>query len=585
MTDPSLSMKTSLQLYRRLLRYAFHYYGFFIISIIGFALFAFMQAQLVLLMEDFLEALKTKSREQMIAVPLTVVTYSVLRGIGHYLGAFYIARVGLGVVNDLRKQLFAHIVYLPCGYYDRYNSGELVSLIIYNIQQVTGSVTNAIKILLRDGFTLIAFLGTLFFLNWRLTLVAIVAAPILAGLVYLASRYFRRASRRIQKTMGMISHVANETFQGFRLVKSFGGQKHEIKRFSQASDKNTAYATKFERAAAAQTPILHIVIAIDLAVILFLVIYFWEGSTGSAVAYVSAAGLIAKPFRQLSTLNTIIQKGLAAAETIFATLDEQQELDCGSKTLSKVKGLIEFKNVSYSYTESKQALNHINFTIQPGETVALVGRSGSGKTTIANMLLRFYDPQSGIITLDGTPIQEFTLESLRAQVALVNQQTVLFNDSVLANIAYGYDDNQLQSEQIKGSAITAAENAYAKHFIEEMSEGFDTLVGEDGTRMSGGQRQRLAVARALFKDAPILVLDEATSALDNESEKQIQLALEKLKKNRTTLVIAHRLSTIENADKILVLDQGQIVEAGNHTELLAKQGYYASLHAQDFEES
>lgn len=569
-----------MPLYSRLLSYAAPYKHFFVISIIGFIVMAAMEVVMAHLMKYFIDGLETRDKALIIFVPLAIIAVRIVHGLGSYLGNFYIARVGLNVVNDLRKTLFDHMVYLPSSFYDSRNSGELVSLIVYNIQQVTGAVTNAVKIVMRDGFTVVGLLAYMFYQNWQLTCIFLLLAPVLAGLVVLASRYFRRVSRRMQVTMGSISHIANETSQGFRLVRSFGGEKYEAKRFAQASDDNTRLGTKYERISAAQAPVFHQVIALDLAILLFLILFFWETGTGAAVAYVTAAAMIAKPIRQLSSVNEVIQRGLAAAESIFEVLDMPQEPDQGTKILANPKGRIEFRDLSFGYSAAQQALKHVSFTLEPGQTVALVGRSGSGKSTLASLLLCFYEPREGQVLIDGVPITDFTLGSLRQHVALVNQQTILFNDTVLKNIAYGVADADIDRRKVE----QAAADASAKEFIEELPQGFDTLVGEDGARLSGGQRQRLAVARALFKDAPILVLDEATSALDTESEQQIQQALERLQQGRTTLVIAHRLSTIENADKIVVLDQGHVVEQGTHAELLEQNGYYASLYAVQFAE-
>lgn len=574
-----MSEYNSAQLYKRLLTYAFRYRWFVAISLSGFVLFSAMEAAMAQMMEYFISGLEKRDSQYIYLVPIAVVVLRILHGIGGYLGNFFIARVGVNVVADLRKELFAKLVYLPTTYYDQHNSGELVSLLVYNITQVTGSVTNAVKIALRDGMTVIALLGLMLYHNWQLTLCFLVTAPILALLVSVASRYFRRISRRMQVTMGGITHIANESLQGFRLVRSFVGQKYEIRRFDKTTDENTRLATKYERVAALQGPVFHIVIAIALAVILFLVLLLWDDNVGSAIAYLTAAAMITKPLRQLSSVNEIIQKGLAAAETIFAVIDLAPEPDTGTQPLRVTQGRIELRNVSFRYGTDIQALRGIDLTIEPGTTVALVGRSGSGKTTITNLLLRLYDPVEGSILIDGQDTRTVTLNSLRQQIALVNQQTILFNDTVARNIAYG--DDQPDMERVR----EAAQHANALEFIEALPEGFETLVGEQGARLSGGQRQRLAVARALYKNAPILVLDEATSALDNESEKAIQGALETLQRGRTTLVIAHRLSTIEGADVIVAMDQGRIVEIGRHADLLERNGYYASLYAAQFNES
>ena len=573
-------------LYRRLLSYAFRYRGYFLLSIIGFALFAGMEATMAMLVEFFLNNLEGRETDSLTFIPKNITTslyfvpaalivLAVIRGLGAFLGNFYMSRVGLGVVNDLRKQIFSHLILLPQRFFDEKNTGELVSLIIYNIEQVTGSVTRAVKILFQDGMQVIAFMTVLLYLNWRLTISFIAVIPLLAGLIYFASRYFRRVSRHIQMAVGRVTHIATESIQGIKLVKSYNGEKYENQRFEKATDENLRFGIKFERVSALQTPVLHVVIACALATLFLLVLLFWEDTSAKAVVFVSVAGMIAKPFRQLSTINSVIQRGLAAAETIFETLDLPLAKDTGTTPLMNPTGAIGFEQLGFSYTEGTSAINALNLTINPGETVALVGASGSGKSTLVNLLLRFYDPQHGRITIDGTDIRDFTLNSLRANIALVNQQTILFNDSVLATIGYGCDLDLLDQE----CALRAADNAYATHFIDELEKGFATEVGEDGDRLSGGQRQRIAIARALYKNAPILILDEATSALDNESEKKIQKALDNLKKGRTTLIIAHRLSTIENADKIVVLNKGDVVEAGTHSELLAQNGHYAKLHS------
>ena len=419
-----MSEYNSAQLYKRLLTYAFRYRWFVAISLSGFILFSAMEAAMAQMMEYFISGLEKRDSQYIYLVPIAVVVLRILHGIGGYLGNFFISRVGVNVVADLRKELFAKLVYLPTTYYDQHNSGELVSLLVYNITQVTGSVTNAVKIALRDGLTVIALLSLMIYHNWQLTLCFLVTAPILALLVSIASRYFRRISRRMQVTMGGITHIANESLQGFRLVRSFVGQKYEIRRFDRTTDENTRLATKYERVAALQGPVFHIVIAIALAVILFLVLLLWDDNVGSAIAYLTASAMITKPLRQLSSVNEIIQKGLAAAETIFAVIDLAPEPDNGTEPLRVTQGRIELRDVSFRYGTDIQALRGINLTIEPGTTVALVGRSGSGKTTVTNLLLRLYDPAEGAILIDGQDTRAVTLNSLRQQIALVNQQTI-----------------------------------------------------------------------------------------------------------------------------------------------------------------
>lgn len=577
MSNPSTN-ENSWELYKRLLRFAKPYRFYFVLCFIGFIIMASMEVAMAHMMEYFVEGLTSRDKQYIIYVPIVVVVARILHGLGAFAGNFFISRVGLGVVNDMRKRLFGHMLELPAAFYDSKNSGQLVSLVIYNIGQVAGSVTSAVKIAMRDGFTVLGLLVYMFYVDWKLTLVFLIMAPLLAGLVSIASRYFRRVSRRMQVTMGDITHVSNESLQGFRLVKSYNGQDFERARFNRASDENTHLATKYERVSALQGPIYHTVIAINLAFILFLILLFWQDSAGSAIAYLTAAGMIAKPIRQLSSVNETIQKGLAASESIFEVIDLQGESpdDQDLKPLTVSRGEVVFENVSFGYNE-QLALKQVSLNIAPGRTVALVGQSGSGKTTLVSLLLRFYDPSTGTISIDGQTIHDVSLASLRDQIAFVNQQTTLFNDSVKANIAYG-SSGEIDHDKL----VEAARHANALDFIENLSDGFETFIGETGDRLSGGQRQRLAIARAIYKDAPILVLDEATSALDNESEKLIQEALEKLQEGRTTIVIAHRLSTIENADMIVAMREGEVIEAGSHEELLAKGGYYASLYARQF---
>ncbi len=567
-----------MQLYRRLLAYAWPYRLYFFISLFGFVLFAAMEAAMADLVQYFIKGLETRNTEYLIYIPLAIVLIRIVHGLGGFLGNYFIGCVGVRVVADLRRALFGSLVYLPNRYYDDHNSGELVSMLIYNIQQVTGSVTNAIKTAIREGLTALAFFGLMVYYNWLLTLIFLIVAPLLGWLVSVASRHFRRISRRMQVTMGGITHIANEALQGYRLVRSYGGQTYEIKRFNDTNEDNARLGKKYERVAALQGPVFHLVIAIALATILTLILFLWDDDVGMALAYLAAAGGITRPLRQLSTVNETIQKGLAAAESIFGVMDLEPEQDQGEKQLHIESGRIEFKQLHFAYNAEATALNDVNLVIEPGETVALVGRSGSGKSTLANLLLRFYPADSGQVLIDNQDITEATLESLRKNIALVNQQTILFNDSVANNIAYG--DATPSPERIR----LAAQNANALEFIEALPHGFETMVGEDGARLSGGQRQRLAVARALYKNSPILILDEATSALDNESEKAIQSALDQLQQGRTTLIIAHRLSTIENADKIVVLDKGVIVEAGTHNDLMASGGYYAALYNAQFAE-
>jgi len=590
------SNKTSLssaKIYFRLLRYVRPYIGLFSISIFGYLLFAATQPMLGYVLKYFVDGLTTPDAvlfpdvpwlaelRLLQAVPLLIVIIALWQGIGSFLGNYFLAKVSLGLVHDLRVQLFNNLLTLPNVYFDRNNSGHLISRITYNVTMVTGAATEAIKVVVREGMTVVFLFGMLLWMNWKLTLVMVAILPIIALMVSSASKKFRKQSKKIQVAMGDVTHVSSETIHGYRVVRSFGGEEFEQERFLKASESNTKRQLKMVKTTSVYTPSLQLVIYSAMSVLLFLVLLLrGDSSPGDLVAYITLAGLLPKPIRQLSEVSSTIQRGVAGAESIFEQLDEQPEDDSGTQELAEVQGRLEVRNLSFAYPQTnKTVLHDISFTAEPGQMVALVGRSGSGKSTLASLVPRFYAYEQGQILLDGVDVKQLKLRNLRRHIALVNQHVSLFNDTVANNIAYG-DLAGAPLEQIK----IAAEAAYAAEFIELMPEGYQTLVGENGVLLSGGQRQRLAIARALLKNAPLLILDEATSALDTESERHIQAALEHAVQGRTTLVIAHRLSTIERADLILVMDQGQIVERGSHAELLAQNGYYSRLHATQFED-
>lgn len=583
---------SSLKIYFRLLTYVKPYIFFFVISIVGFLIFASAQPMLAYILKYFVDGLSDPSAalfkdivwmpqvQLLQAVPLLIVFIAIWQGIGTFLGNFFLAKVSLGLVHDLRIKLFNNLLTLPNQYFDNTNSGHLVSRITYNVTMVTGAATDAIKVVVREGMTVVFLFGTLLWMNWKLTLVMVAILPVIAVMVSVASKKFRKHSKKIQSAMGDVTHVASETIHNYRVVRSFGGEKYEKERFLEASDSNTNRQLSMVRTSAIYTPSLQIVIYMAMGVLMFLVLYLrGDSSPGDLIAYITMAGLLPKPIRQLSEVSSTIQRGVAGAESIFEQLDEVQETDQGSKVLEQVEGRLEVKDLSFTYPGTEQAvLKNISFSVEPGQMVALVGRSGSGKSTLANLIPRFYPYQQGEIRLEGELIEDLRLTNLRHHMALVTQQVSLFNDTVANNIAYG-ELSGASLEQVQH----AAQAAYADEFIQRMPDGYETLVGENGVLLSGGQRQRLAIARALLKDAPLLILDEATSALDTESERHIQAALDNATQNRTTLVIAHRLSTIEKADLILVMDQGQIVERGTHQELLALEGFYFNLHAKQNE--
>jgi len=589
MTDSSLSASpSSLKIYFRLLGYVRPYISLFLISIVGFLIFASTQPMLGYILKYFVDGLSNpeaalfpsvpylRDLQLLQAVPLLIILIAAWQGLGSYLGNYFLAKVSLGLVHDLRVQLFNNLLVLPNRYFDKHNSGHLISRITFNVTMVTGAATDAIKVVIREGMTVIFLFASLLFMNWRLTLVMVAILPLIAIMVRTASKKFRKQSKKIQLAMGDVTHVASETIQGYRVVRSFGGEAYEEKRFFDASQGNTDKQLRMTRTGAIYTPLLQLVIYTAMAVLMFLVLFLrGDASAGDMVAYITLAGLLPKPIRQLSEVSSTIQKGVAGAESIFEQLDVEPEVDTGTVERDVVSGRLDVRNLSFTYPDTeRQVLNDISFSVEPGQMVALVGRSGSGKSTLANLIPRFYHHDKGEILIDGVEVEQYKLLNLRRHIAQVTQHVTLFSDTVANNIAYG-DLAGAPREDIE----KAAKDAYAMDFIAQLPEGLDTQVGENGVLLSGGQRQRLAIARALLKNAPLLILDEATSALDTESERHIQAALDQVMKGRTTLVIAHRLSTIEKADLILVMDQGKIVERGTHDQLLAQNGYYSRLNA------
>ena len=489
--------------------------------------------------------------------------------------------VARNLIHELRCELFNKMLVAPSTYYDSHSQGVLISKITFNVEQVTGAATKALKIFVREGLTVVALLSYMLYLNWRLSLVFFAVAPFIALVVTFVGKYFRRYSRRIQASMGDVTQVSNESIGAYKEVRIFGGQDQQEERFRRASSYNRVQSLKLAFADALSTPVIQTMLAIALAALVWFALnpnILAGFSAGSLVAFLVAAGQLGKPIRSLSGVQSIIQRGLAAAEDIFAQLDQAEEPDSGTYRTERSRGDIRLRGVGFAYPGSETpVLKDITLDIPAGKTVALVGRSGSGKSTIVQLLARFYEPDEGEITLDAVPIQDYELDNLRDQLAMVSQNVTLFHDTIFNNIAYGR-----LSRASEGEVHQATELAFARDFIEAMPAGYQTLLGDDGGGLSGGQRQRIAIARAILKDAPVLVLDEATSALDNESEHRIQQALEGVMADRTTIVIAHRLSTIERADLIVVMDEGRIMATGSHSELLAEGGLYAQLYNQEF---
>lgn len=579
----SESSDSGWQTYKRLLKYVRPFWFAFMLAVIGNVIYAVAATGMAAAMEYVIAALENPTNENRILLTAMIVSVFALRGAGFFLSQYYINYVGRNVINALRQQVFDRLLSLPSRYFDENASGRLVSKLTFNVEQVAAAASDAITILLREGLTVIGLLTFMIYTNWKLTLVFLAVGPLIALVVNYASRRFRRISQRIQASMGDITHVASESITGYRVVRTFGGEQYERDRFRRVSEKNLEQSLKMATTQAISVPVIQVLVAIAIAALVWTMLapeIRGGMTTGELVAFITAATTMAKPIRQVTSVHAKIQKGVAASHDVFATIDEKPEIDTGTYAPERVDGKIEFDRLSFRYREQMDnVLENISVTIPPGESVALVGRSGSGKSTLVSLLPRFYEYSGGDIRLDGHSLKEYSLEALRAQIALVTQNVVLFNDTIAANIAYGVlrDCPEAQIRE-------AAAKAHALEFIDRMPDGLQTMIGDNGVMLSGGQRQRLAIARALLKDAPVLILDEATSALDTESERHIQDALETVMQGRTTLVIAHRLSTIEKADRILVMDGGRIIESGRHSELLAKGGAYAQLHQMQFSE-
>jgi subfamily B ATP-binding cassette protein MsbA len=574
---------TSSQLYARLLGYVKPYWRIFSLSILGMAVAAATEALLPALLKPMLDGTFVQRDDTVIRwAPVFLLLIFFVRGVASFVGTFAIGWVGNKLVMDLREEMFRKLLSLPTRFSDDHSTGQLISKLTYDVTQVTAAATNVVTVILRDSIIVIGLMGWLFYLNWKLTMLTFVMIPVIALVIKVIGNRERDASRQTQVAMGDITQVIEESVTAHKVVKLFGGQPYESRRFGEQANWVRRYAMKQVVAGAANVPIVQMVAAMALAVIMYLAIQQTrtdESTVGGFLSFIAAMLMLTAPAKRIAGVSEFVQRGLAASESVFKLIDTPSETDSGSVTIARSSGNLAFEHVSLSYqSDDRMALHDICLDIPAGQSVALVGASGSGKSTMANLVPRFYLPSSGRITLDGHDLSELTLESLRANIALVSQEVVLFNDTIAANITYGQ-----MREVPEAEIIAAAQAAHAMEFIRELPEGLNTLVGEKGVRLSGGQRQRIAIARAILKNAPVLILDEATSALDSESERHVQAALETLMQGRTTLVIAHRLSTIEKADRIVVLQKGRIVETGTHRELLDRNGVYAQLHHIQFE--
>ena len=564
--------------YKRLFGYMRPHWPIMALAIIPASVYAIFNTAVPFVMKEVIARLEhaAKAAEQAWEIPVLLAVLFPLRAAMDFLTIYGLAWVGRSVIRDLRNELFNRYLSLPTRFFDQGSSGSLISRLTYNTEQVADAISNAIVIVIRDTLTIILLIAAMLRMSPRMTLLIVVVGPSVGFVIGRMSKAFRRYSTRIQTSMGDVTKITEEAVHGQRIVKVFGGQEHEKQHFADINQRNFKFNIRLVAVQAAGDNLTAYVVVLGVAAVMYL--SFTDLNAPSFIGFVTAMAMVLTPLKRLINVNAVVQRGVAAAAGLFEILDEPSEKDTGKTEIARARGDVEYRDVKFAYAPDKpSALRGVNLTLKAGTTVALVGQSGSGKSTIASLLPRFYEPDSGAVLLDGRDIRDYPLRDLRRQLSLVSQDVVLFDDSIAGNIAYG------ALEKSPRAAIeAAAEAAYVAEFASDLPEGLETRVGERGVMLSGGQRQRIAIARALLKDAPVLILDEATSALDTESERRVQAALARLMQGRTTLVIAHRLSTIEKADLIVVMREGTIVEQGTHAELIARGGYYSTLHRMQF---
>lgn len=577
--------QTTIQIYKRLMSYVGEFKTVAIVAIVGMIGYSAMDALFIQLMKPFIDqGLNQRNAEVLKYAPFVVIALVLGRGLFNFMSSYCLSYVGSQVVRSLRQQLFEHILHLPVSFYDKNSTGDLISKITFDTEQVQQAITKALLIVVREGAFVVFLLAVMFYTSWKLSLVFLVIIPLVAIIVSVVSKRFRHISKSIQSAMGQVTKSSEQMLSGHKVIHGFGGQQQEIDQFAKINNHNRQQRIKMDATKALSVSVIQVLAASAMAVILWMVSMpsmIDAISSGDFVVLISSMMMLLRPLKQLANVNSDLQRGISAAQSIFEVLDQEVEKDLGTVGIDKVNGLIEIQHVTFNYpTKDEPVLKDLSMTIQAGESVALVGRSGSGKSTISNLLPRYYDLAPGSeILLDGIKLADYKLADLRRQFALVSQQVVLFNDTIANNIAYAID-RQLSDDEL----MQVVKQAHVWEFVKNLPEGLDTMVGENGVMLSGGQRQRIAIARAILKDAPILILDEATSALDTESEKLIQQALDVLMKDKTSIVIAHRLSTIENSDRIYVIDNGAVIESGAHQQLLANEGMYSALCKMQFGE-